>query len=216
MSEPVGNSPRGDISGNSHKLRESAPVAPPREPVEKVVTGKVVIKKPPFWKRAARSMVADDVENVGEFLVTDVLIPQIKTLIFEMITQGSSKTLFGSAKNRRSIVGERSSSGVSTMKRTNYGGMSEERTLPREARARHDFDPIKLETRAEATMVIDEMLLILGEYHRVSVADLYNLLGVTPGFTDQRWGWTNLDAADVRQIGGGYFLLDLPSPVQLR
>ena len=217
MSEPVGNSPRGEIPGNSHKSREAAPAVEPREKIEKVITGKVVRRKPPFYKRIARSMVADDVENVGEFVVTDVLIPAIKNLMFDIITKGSARTLYGSGGSASRT--HTSSSGVSTIKRSNYSGMSNSepsgRSLDRESRALHNFDPIELETRDQAVLAIEELRVLIGRFNRASVADLYDLLGVSSGFPDRQWGWTNLDEAGVRQVRGGW-LLNLPRPELLR
>jgi hypothetical protein len=45
----------------------------------------------------------------------------------------------------------------------------------------------------------------------VSVADLYELLGVAADHTDQKWGWRTLGGASVRRVRDGY-LLDLPQP----
>lgn len=216
MSEPVGNNPRGNIPGNSHKLRETE--APePREKIEKIIEGKVVTRKQPVWKRVAHSMVADDVQHVGDFVVADVLVPAIKNLIYDIITQGSARTLFGTSRARRNGMGG-GAGPVSSLK-TAYNRVSENgessRQLSKETQARHDFDMIVLDSRAEAVDVVESLIALVGRYNQASVSDLYDLVGVTGSFTDRRWGWTNLDDADVRQVRGG-FLLDLPRPTELR
>ncbi len=101
MSDLVGNSPRGDIPGNSHKSRESKVEVEPREPAKKVVTGKVVINKPPWWKRMVHSMLAEDVSNVGDFVVTDVFAPAVRNLIYDIISKGSYRVLYGVSGARR-------------------------------------------------------------------------------------------------------------------
>lgn len=212
MSEPVGNNPRSSIPGNSHKSREAEAASEPREKIEKIIEGKVVTRKPPVWKRVAHSMVADDVQNVGDFIIIDVIVPAIKNLIADIIGQGTNRVLFGTSRaRRRDTVGP-----VGSLK-TAYHRVSEPepRALGREARARHDFDQIILDSRAEAVEVLEALIAQVVRYNQASVSDLYDLVGVTGSWTDQRYGWTNLDDADVRQAKGG-FLIDLPRPIDLR
>lgn len=216
MSEPVGNSPRGDIPGNSHRSREEKPAEEPREVVEKVITGKVITRKPPIWKRLVHSMIAEDAGTVGDLVISDVLVPAIKNMIYDIITQGSARTLFGTTRAR--AMGGQTAGPVSSLKRA-YHDVSKSaespRALSQESRARHDFDMIVLDTRADAVGVVESLIERVARYGSASVADLYDFVGVTGSFTDRAWGWTSLDDADVRQVRGG-FLLDLPRPVSLR
>lgn len=217
-SEPVGNAPRsaiGSIQGNSHKSREVAPEPETREKVEKIVEGKVVSRKKPFWKRAARSVIADDANSIGDFLLTDVLVPAVKNLIYDIGTQALGRGLYGDSR-----IGRRPQSGIVngiSSIRTKYDRVADERprSISRENRARHNFDEIILESRSEAVDVIERLIERVDRYGSATVADLYDFVGITGSFTDQRWGWVNLTGADVRQIGRG-FLLDLPSPEALR
>lgn len=215
MSEPVGNSPRSAIPGNSHKTREAEAASESRDKVEKIIEGKVVTRKPNVWRRITRSMFADDISNVGDFVVTDVLVPALRNLLFDIVVQGSSRSIFGTARNaRRSTIG---GMGPVTSLKTAYHRVSEAdpRELPREARAKHDFDLIVLDSHAEAVDVVESLIERVDRYGSASVADLYDFVGVTGSFQDQRWGWTNLAGADVRQVRDG-FLLDLPKPTSLR
>ena len=164
MTEPVGNARRGDAplpGSNSHAARAAAekaagPLKAPeeREPIESIVHGKVVQKKPNVFKRAARGMVADDVTNVGDFVLTDVLMPAVRNLIY-------------------------------------------------------------VDDNAEAMDVLENLVARVDRYGSASVADFYDYLGVTGGFTDQAYGWKNLSAAQVRQTRKGY-TFDLPRPIALR
>lgn len=222
MSDPVGNIPRGELSGNSHRSRQVDPPVEAREPAEKIVEGKVVVKKPSLLKRIAHSMLAEDVSNVGDFVVTDVIGPAIRNLIYDIVVQGTGRTLFGQSRNRRITSGAVVNSGpVSTMKTmTSYHRVGESEgpgrpVVSRQDRATHNFDPFILENRAEALGVIEAMAARVIRYGFASVSDLYDFVGETPDFTMQRWGWTNLDDAGVRQVRDG-FLLDLPAPISLR
>ena len=106
MSDPVGNAPRNLEGGNSHKARAAAEAAaapaPKREKLETVVKkGQVIQKRPNIFKRTARSMVADDVQNVGDFVVTDILVPALRNLLYDVIVGGAGRPIFGSAQARR-------------------------------------------------------------------------------------------------------------------
>ena len=45
---------------------------------------------------------------------------------------------------------------------------------------------------------------ILEKYGMVSVADLYDLVGVTGNYTDNKYGWTNLSNAEIVRVRDGY------------
>lgn len=223
MSEPVGNSPRkkpdtpnsmSSITGNSHKNRdEPAETAGGREPITKIVEGNVVSRKQPMLKRLRNTMIADDVGNVGEYILTDIIVPATKNLIVDMVGQTIERLLFGTSRGRL----RRSPLGASLRDQVNYGRISTEprRVMSREARARHDFNEIVLENRTEAIEVLEALVDRIARYGAVTVADLYDFVGTTGSFADQRWGWTDLTTADVRQVPGG-FLLDLPGPEPVR
>lgn len=216
MTEPVGNSPRGTpIPDNSLKARDET--ASKEQPIEakkelsKIVEGKVTTRKPPWWKRAARSLIADDATNIGDFVLSDILIPAAKNLIRDIIVGGTDRTLFGSGRGRRGL-GLRHEGPVSSL-RTRYDRMSEEpsRGLTREQRARHDFQLITLDSRQEAIEVVEALIDQIVRFRVATVTDLYDLVGVTGSYADQRWGWTDLSTADIVQNRGGW-LIDLPSP----
>ena len=83
--------------------------------------------------------------------------------------------------------------------------------MSRRGRANFDFDEIILDKRVEAEEVIDQMFLLLEKYDMVTVADLYDLVGIASNYTDEKWGWTDLRGAGASRVSGGY-LLELPRP----
>jgi|SRR6478735_3325207 len=221
MSEPVGNNARAPIPGNSHKDREIVPATTPtREPVEQIVQGKVTVKKPNFFKRMGRSMVADDVGNVGDFVVSDVLAPAMRNLLYDVIVKGAGRTIFGANQMYRGgrSMGGPSAGPVSSLK-TAYHRVSQEevpgRVVSQSSAARHDFSEIVLEDRAEALEVLEYLIARLEMYKSVTVGDFYDAIGTTGGFVDRNWGWTNLASADIRQTRDGY-VFDLPRAINLR
>lgn len=221
-SEPVGNGPRSSaIPGNSHKAREAeaapAPEPSEREPVQKIIEGKVVRVRTPWYKRIATSMVAEDASSVGDYILSDIVGPAIRNLIRDVVVGSVDRTLYGTRGpvSRSGILGNRG--GPVSSIRNKYHDVPTERprALSREARARHDFDDIILQSRAEALEVLEFLAERIDRYNVASVADLYDALGVTGDFAAQKWGWYDIRDADIRQTRSG-FMLDLPRPEPLR
>jgi hypothetical protein len=52
------------------------------------------------------------------------------------------------------------------------------------------------------------------DYGQASISDLYELVGITANFTDNKWGWTDLRSSSVSRARDGY-LLNLPRPILL-
>lgn len=63
-------------------------------------------------------------------------------------------------------------------------------------------------------MVLEGMYAILDQYEQVTVADLYELVGISSNFAEHKWGWTNLLGSSISR-SGGYFVLNLPPTEQL-
>ena len=55
---------------------------------------------------------------------------------------------------------------------------------------------------------------LIKEYGQVAVADLYDLVGITGSYTDNKYGWTNLRNAEAIRDRDGY-LLRLPKALPL-
>lgn len=214
-----------EFPSNSHRFlvnesKTPEKVEPEPKKVEKVVEGKVVIRKKPLGTRMKEMFVGDDMRTVGQYLMLDVLMPAVKDTIADITSQGVERMLFGEVRsvNRR---GPRSNSS----NYTNYTNYSRYQTqaerrpqrsrseLTPRARATHDFDQIILKTRGEAQEVIDRLFELVNKYDSATVADLYELVGVPGDYTDDKWGWTDLRGAGATRLsrGSGY-LLDLPRP----
>lgn len=222
MSEPVGNASRGADLTNSHKSREvikskqQAEDAPPK--MEKVISGKVVTRKAPWYKRAASSMIADDAQSIGDFILVDVLVPAMKNLIMDIVSGGTNRALYGSRGRARGVgISGGARERDDARYRTRYDRMGEgepRRMLSREDRATHNFDDIFLTDRQEAIDVVNALIMRVEEFGSASVSDLYDALGTSGSYADLRHGWTNLMSADVRQSRGGWQLV-LPAPKPL-
>jgi hypothetical protein len=77
-------------------------------------------------------------------------------------------------------------------------------------RTNYGFDDVYLESRGEAEEVLTRMDELIDAYGFVTVADLYDLVGKTCNYTDNKYGWTNLRNAEAVRVRGGDYLLRLP------
>jgi hypothetical protein len=209
-----------DFPPNSNKARERPTDATHEKPEEKkleaVVTGEVVRRKKPLGRRFKETFLGGDAKGVLGFVMLDVMIPAAKDMMADAVSQGIERMLFGEARStsRR----PRSGGGNGYVSYNRYssntprdGRREEPRSVSRGARARHDFDEIILATRVEAEEVIDRLSDLVQRYESATVADLYDLVGVSGSYTDDKWGWTDIRGATVQRIRNGY-LLDLPKP----
>lgn len=203
-----------DYPSNSNKKRDPVPEEPKN--VQKVVTGEVIQRKQSLAKRFKDIFIGGDAQSVWAYVAYEILIPAVKDTASDAVSMGIEKILFGDA--RGGSRGRPRSSGAATGY-VNYSGFSkgstsrygreEPRQLSRQARASHDFREIVLETRPEAELVIERLDDLCDRYGQASVTDLYELVGVTGDFTDEKYGWTDMRSAGVRRVRDG-FLLELP------
>ena len=197
---------------NSHKSKEEAQL-PEKKKVERVVTGPVKTKKNEL-RRFADIFISEDVANVKNYIFMDVLVPAMKKAISDIVTNGIDMILYGeSGRNRKS------STNAGNVSYRNYYDQrrDDERRYSSSnssARAHYRYDDIIIESRGEAEEVLTRMDELIETYRIASVADLYDLLGVSSDYTDNKYGWTNLRNAEVIRVRDGY-RLKLPKPLPI-
>lgn len=203
---------RDAFPGNSAKGKKGSEVEKkPREKREPVATAKRVKKT--FMQRLRGIFNEGEAgSEIASYIVHDVVIPAAKTTFADVVEGAIDRALFGGSRG-----GVRSRRGGAspyvTSYNSMYGGGRRDESRGRDDRrgARHDFTGIILDSRVESDHVLDEMQGIIEQYGVVSVADLYELVGITSEFTDQSFGWTDLATSSVRRVREGW-TLDLPRP----
>lgn len=176
---------------------------PDKKKVEKVVSGNVKVKKKNGVTKFADTFISEDIHNVKSYVITDVLIPSIKRAISEMVTNGIDMILYGSTGGR-----SKRSSADRVSYRNYYDRRDDDRYHDRD-RVRtspYSFDDIVLDSRGEAEEVLARMDELIDQYGIVSVADLYDLVGVSGNYTDNKYGWTNIRNAEPIRVRDGYML----------
>lgn len=194
-----------DYKANSHRVKEEQKS---KEVVKKDIqpVAKAKTKKKSEVKKFADVFIAEDITSVKDYIVNDVLIPAAKKAISDIITNGIDMILYGEAKGR-----DRRRDGGSRVSYTKYYERDRDRDYDRTRTRRsvYDYDDIILDTRGEAEDVLNRMDDLIDAYGMVSVADLYDLVGISGNYTDNKYGWTNLRNAEIRRTRDGY-LLKLP------
>lgn len=193
-----------DYAPNSHKAKEekAQTEVPERKKLEKVVTGKVKTKKRNEMSKLGEIFIAEDARNVKSYILMDVLVPAVKKAISDIVTNGIDMLLFGEGGRTRKT------SSASTVSYRNYYDQKDTRRDYSNTRTRtgYSYDDIILETRGEAEEVLARMDELIETYGIVSVADLYDLVGKTCNYTDNKYGWTNIRNAEPIRVRDGYML----------
>jgi hypothetical protein len=176
-------------------------------PVEKVVTGDVTLRKKGIFGKIHDVFLAEESNSVMNYVVMDVLVPAAKNMISDAVSQGVERLMFGDARPRGASGTRPGYTNYNSYNKPVKPQEYQPRSMNRQARAQHDFSDIILQTRGEAEGVIDHLLELVSMYQMATVADLYQLIGVSGEFTDDKWGWYDLRSAGVRQVRGGYLLI---------
>lgn len=204
-----------DYPGNSRKAAEAAkPEESNKKKIEQVTSTAGVRRKKSLSKRMADIFVGGSFKSALNYVFLDVLIPATKDMIADAGGQALERILFGESRHGNRSRASGHNNGYINYSRYSTGPQrrrEDPRDVSRRSRAAHNFDEIVLNSRAEADQVLERMYDLLSRYEAVTVADLYDLAGVTSDYTDGKWGWTSLEGAGVTRARDGY-LLDLPKP----
>ena len=211
-----------EFPSNSHNKKISEEPKDDPKKIEKIIEGKVVRRKTPLGRRFLDTFVSGEgAKNVFGYVFFDVMIPAARDLVVDAGQEALQRAFYpdGSRHSRRRS-GTRYERGGGHVRYdlASSGGRRRdprEERLSRRDRATHNFDRIYLDTRHEADAVLEGLYILISDFDQASVADLYDLLGETAAYTDQRWGWTDLEGSRVTHTSNGY-LLDLPKTRELR
>lgn len=200
-----------EYPNNSHSAREKIDTAAGKteKKLDKVVTGAARTKKKSEARKFINIFVPDDTENVKSSILSDVIVPGVKAAIADVI----SIVLFGDTGR----IGGRKSGGSRIAYQKYYDDRRDDRREYGRPRAAvgFEYDDIVFETRGDADLVLDQLESAIAKYDVASVADLYDLAGVTcRNYTANRYGWSDIQAAKVVRTSDGY-VIRLPRAVQI-
>ena len=156
-------------------------------------------------------------ENLKELIFDDVVIPGIKNLISSVAD--SLLSTMGDVVDVALFGERRSKSSSSLRKKSNasYSSYYEKtnKTASSDIRRMNNLQGVDFENRYDAEEILDGLRDILEEAENVSVADYYELAGVSHTFMDRRYGWTNLANAYISKNRYGEYIINFPKPRML-
>lgn len=182
---------------NSDKYRKEQQKETDKK-VEKVVTGVVKAKKKSEVRRLADTFLAD--------IWKDVLVPAIKKIITESI----DTALYGQPRKSNTPT----SGNASYNNYWKAGNNNNHQSNNYRSGGSYNYNDIVVDSRADAEEVLSRMDDLIATYEVVSVADLYDLVGITGRYTDNKYGWSDISSATVIRVSDGY-LLKLPKALPL-
>lgn len=201
-----------DYKPNSYKSKE-APKQTSEKRLQKVVSGTTRTKKKSSTHKLADIFIAKDVSDVKSYVVMDVIIPAIKDLVYDIVTNGVDMILFNG--ERRSGKKRNSASKISY---GSYYRSSEDRDRRDSRRTTHngfDYDDIIFDNRGDAVAVLTAMEDVIDQFGVASVGDLYDLAEIsTNNYAINKYGWSDLRSAQVVRVRDGY-MLKLPRALPL-
>ena len=206
-----------DYKGNSNKDKD--PKTPKKE-IQKVISTDVAVQKKSLGTKFKDLFIEADFKSVSRYVIWDVLLPAARNTMFDALTKGGERMLFGDSAIRRRNLGPSAGPRVTYNAPINRGYRGDAARpasrVPMETRSpRHSREDFILSSREEAELVLERMNDIIDTYDVVSVADLNDLVGFPTNFTDNKWGWLYLGDVQIQQIREGY-LINLPQaePIQ--
>lgn len=192
-----------DYKPNSYKYKEQQKALTTDKKIEKVVKGTVKTRKRNGVTKLKDVFVNEDAKNVKSYIFSDVLVPAIKKLLYDIVNDGASMLLFGNTS-----AGRKKTIGSNVSYRQFYDTKVEDRRSV--SSSRFDYEDLIFESRGEAEAALSKMDEVIDVYGTVSVADLYDMCDLTAPYTSNRYGWSNIQTAEVARLRDGGYVLKLP------
>lgn len=175
------------------------------------------VKRSLFGRLVTGVMGPEGLPSIGAYVNDEIIKPAIKNLIFDTITSAASKAMFGDkgGPNRSGGYNRYSGGGSSTSHRpaTNYSSRYSNSVRPevderRVRPSRYGVEEYVIEDRFDAAHVLTTLTEAADKYDSISVADYYDLIGVTSQYTDNTYGWTidTITQTSIVPVRGGYII----------
>ena len=165
--------------------------------------------KKSIFKRIANAII--DPSGVQE--IKGDLKEDLKTKSADAIKSIASSALKGAVDSI--FYGQSNMSQNYRTGQTNYNGYSYgsrgqrvSRNQP-QTRSRQRFNSRRflIETAEQAETVLSSLTVQVHDFGSASVADFYNLVDVMTEYTDNSYGWRNLDTAHIERVAEGYIVV---------
>ena len=179
-----------------------------KKEVSKVTKGTVKTSEKSALRKFGEAFIEDDAKDIKAYVISDVIIPAIKNLIFDSLIGSVEMALFGTASRSRSRGGYKHET-TSYSSYYKSGNNSSRRADDSRVRDSIDYQDVIFEERADAEQVLDTLCALIEDYGQATIGDFYDASGITPDQNfakNEEYGWTDLSRATVKRGREGYYI----------
>lgn len=190
-----------------------------KRPKAKQVATVKKVQKHSMFKKLCSSIIDDSIETVKERAFAEIIVPGIKSLLFDSAVGMLDGMLFGNSGfngySRPLYQGQ-----APRQEHTSYGAYYNQAKMPPQRASRQNYgyggyslepDDIIVATRNEANRALNEVSNYIRQYGHASIAVLYDSVGLSSDWTDNQYGWTSLQGARIKQVPGGFLIIMPPT-----
>lgn len=183
-----------------------------KNPVQ--LNGKVKVDKSGEGKKFLKLFFAGSFIDALKYAFESVFIPYTKDAICRTSTNVVSYWVNGDKPVQTNNIGANRVSYWQGQSNRVVGYPSQTQVVKPVSNV-YTYGTLYFEDRGDAEAVLLRLKEALVQYHVVSVADLFDLAGEKSAFTDNKYGWRNLDNAHVTRTLEGRYVIDLPKAMPL-
>lgn len=190
------------------------------------------IRKKSTFTKIKEEFFGDSPDSVKNYVIDDVIIPSVKSLISSAVTSGINALLYGHDNARSRSNGYSGSQNVRNYnsapwepigqpRRVNYNALGSGNAYKNSlARRQIEVDEVIFETRDEAMDAIQRMEEYIAVYGSVSILRYYDICGVSANFAQNNYGWTttaNMHVNDYfdHDAGRQVYTISMPPAIPL-
>lgn len=198
-----------EFKGNPLQKNETA-----TEKKLKPVTSNVTVKKE---GSLAKKFFAQDLKSTGSNIFNETVVPAIKKTLSDIVKRSIDFLLYGTYNSNS--TGYTDYRGVTTRTVSSLAPVG---TIPQQQNYAKPavnniaaLNEVSFVNRGDAEEVLLQMQNACNYYGMISVGDFYDSISQTPNFTDYKWGWKNLDKAQVQRLIDGRYKILFPPVIAL-
>lgn len=167
--------------------------------VERVTKDDVQVVERSRKRKIRDILLADSSVSIKEYIITEIVIPRIKDIIYDIGVGSLGLSLFGEADVLRSKGTKKNGYEYDKVSFATPYHTQERKKQPKR-RGRIDYRELRFNSRIDAEDVLCDMRDYISQYGSVSLLTYYELAGVKPEyitFTDDEYGWFDLSRVSV-------------------
>lgn len=172
----------------------------PKEPIQ------VTKKKKSFGQRFKEAFIGQSVGSVTDYVLWEVIVPYVKKLLAESAQTAINLALFGDAKPKWKTNGRSHTEMASVYNERNSANNNRRRTRTN----RPNIQDFLFPSEEQASRVLESLMEEIADYEVATLADFYSEVNEPVVPVDSKWGWRSLEGADISEIPGEGWVLDLP------